>query len=155
LERRHGQGVVGILHFMNIALLASVLAFSMALPLIPASRAATTVDVNIVNFDFQLADVTIQPGDTVRWTNTVVTIHSVVNDVGSGETFSSSDMGLNDVFTHAFNTAGDFSYHCGHHPSMQGTVHVSTLVPEFSSLPIVMLGLVVLVAALSAFFRKG
>ncbi len=147
---RVGRAISSLVRVLSLSFVAFAIAFALAIPFLPASRAATTVDVQIVNLAFQPADITIQPGDTVRWTNTVTTLHSVVSDVGSAETFSSPNLGQNDVFTHTFDNIGVFDYHCGIHPSMHGSVTVSTLVPEFSDLPIVMLGLVAVVAGISA-----
>lgn len=155
MERRHGRTGTGIVHVINIALLALVMAFALALPLVPASRAATTVDVSIVNFAFQSSDVTILPGDSIRWTNDVSTTHSVHSDTGSAETFDSPDLGLSGVFTYTFDNEGDFSYHCGQHPTMHGTVHVTSLIPEFSSIPIILVGLLVLLLGLTRVLRKG
>lgn len=155
MERKHGHEGTGIVHAINIALLALVMAFAVAIPLIPASRAATTFDVSIVNFAFQPSDLTILPGDSVRWTNSVSTTHSVRSDTGSAETFNSPDLGLSGVFTYTFNNEGDFSYHCGQHPSMHGTVHVTSLIPEFSSIPIILVGLLVVMLGLTRVFRKG
>jgi plastocyanin len=150
---RHSE--LSIVSVIQMALLALVMAFAFATPFISTARAATTWDVSIVDFAFQPASVTIQPGDTVRWTNTVTTQHSVVNDVSSTEVFSSSPLSQNGVFTHTFNSIGDFGYHCGIHTFMTATVHVSvTGIPEFSSLPIVMLGLLVVVLGLTAAVKR-
>ena len=148
---RSGWSLVSAIQIVSLCVL---IAFSLVSPLIPAARAATT-NVSIVNFQFQQADITIQPGDTVNWTNTVSTQHSVVSDTSSAETFSSGTLNLNDYFTHTFNTPGDFGYHCGFHPSiMTGTVHVSSGIPEFSSFALVMLGMVVLMIGLTAILRR-
>ena len=155
MERRCDQAATGVVNVIRVALLAFVLVFVIALPIVPASRAATTVNVSIVDFAFQPADVYIQPGDTVRWTNTVSTPHSVISDAGSAESFGSSILGLNGVFTHVFNGEGDFGYHCGvHSTTMFGTVHVSAAIPEFSSLPIVILGLLSVAAAISTILGR-
>ena len=155
VERRVRKGASGVVRVMTMALVAFTIAFAMVIPFVPASRAATTFDVQIVNLAFQPSDVTIFPGDTVRWTNTVSTIHSVVSDVGSAEAFTSPTLGQNDVFTYTFDNEGSFAYHCGQHSSMHGTVHVTTLVPEFSSLPIVLVGLLAAVVGLTRVLRKG
>lgn len=155
MEYRSDHRVSGVVSAIQIALMALVIAFAFATPFIPTARAATTVDVSIVNFAFQPDTITIQPGDTVRWTNNAVsTAHTVTSDSGSSETFDSGTLNQNDVFTHTFNSVGDFGYHCSIHPVMTGTIHVSLAIPEFSSLPIVMLGLLVVVLALTTLARR-
>lgn len=146
---------MSIVSVSQMALLALVVAFAFATPFISTARASTTWDINIVNLAFQPPSPTIQPGDTVRWTNTVTTQHSVVSDVGSTEVFDSGLLNQNGVFTYTFNNLGDFGYHCGVHSSMVGTIHVTaSAIPEFSSFPILMLGLLVVVLGISVAAKR-
>ncbi len=155
MDRRARDSRLGIVSAIQIALLALTVAFAFAAPFVSTARAATTVDVSIVDYAFQPTPVTIQPGDTVRWTNTVSTLHTVTSDVGSAESFGSGNLGLSQTFTHTFNSVGTFGYHCSIHTFMTASVVVSiTGIPEFSSLPLIMLGLLVVVTGLSLLVRK-
>ena len=94
----------------------------LALLLVPPAARGATVQVTVRNFEFSPAVVDIQVGDTVVWTN-VDGFHSVISDDG---TSFSNTAGSGWTFSHTFDMAGSFPYHCGVHPSiMQGTVNVS------------------------------
>ena len=72
-------------------------------------------------------DLTIEAGDTVRWTWTSPN-HTVENTPGNSvETFSSGFFGpVGSTFEHTFNVIGDNHYFCGVHGagSMSGTITV-------------------------------
>ncbi|HXV46538.1 MAG TPA: plastocyanin/azurin family copper-binding protein [Nitrososphaera sp.] len=78
----------------------------------------------------------INVGDTVTWTNKDSTAHTVTsgtgtNDPNKGQEFDSSPnfnpiMPPGGVFSHTFETAGEFPYYCGLHPNMVGTVVVAS-----------------------------
>jgi plastocyanin len=44
---------------------------------------------------------------------------------GTVKELNSGNIGTGNSFTHQFNTAGTFNYHCTHHPSMTGSVVVN------------------------------
>ena len=77
--------------------------------------------VEIKNFSFNPASLTVKTGDTVTWTNNDTATHTVVADDNS---FSSSDLAPGASFTHTFTKAGTVAYHCSIHPSMTATVVV-------------------------------
>ena len=79
-----------------------------------------TVSVTIKDFEFTPATVTIKVGDTVIWTNDGPSTHTVTADDGS---FASGNL-WNDTFSHTFETAGTFTYHCSISRFMTGTVIV-------------------------------
>jgi plastocyanin len=79
------------------------------------------VKVDISGFAFNPGSVTIQVGDTVIWTNNDSASHNVKADDGS---FASSTLGNGASFSYTFNTAGTFTYKCGFHANMLGTVIV-------------------------------
>lgn len=84
-----------------------------------ASAAVRPVD--IANFAFSPASVTINVGDTVTWTNKDAAAHSArVGGVGTTNVLLQGQSG-----SLTFNAAGTFPYDCGvHGPSMAGTVVV-------------------------------
>jgi plastocyanin len=91
---------------------------------------AASKSVSIVDFAFQPGSVTISAGDSVVWTNNGQAPHTVTDD---GGTFDSSPncpnnlsdcMQPGDSYSHTFDSAGTFSYHCKVHPNMTGTIVV-------------------------------
>lgn len=93
-----------------------------ALLAVPAAHAAD-VDINIVGSSFSPRNVTIQPGDTVTWTNSNQGEHNVAStDAG----FSSGAPSLSWTFSHTFDSPGTFEYFCEPHRAlgMTGTVTV-------------------------------
>lgn len=83
------------------------------------SAAAQTYAVEIRNFAFSPASLTIKKGDSVTWTNRDGAAHSIeMNGV------ESDLMQTGQSYTRAFNETGTFSYRCGPHPSMLGTIIV-------------------------------
>lgn len=100
-----------------------------------AAAQGTTHDVSVFSFSYAPKTLTIQPGDTVRWTNAGGS-HNVQADDGSfGNTVSSSAWS----FSHVFNTPGEFGYHCAPHGSpgfgMFGTVRVEGTASTFAISP--------------------
>lgn len=85
----------------------------------PASQ---TVSVAIENFDFNSDSITINAGDTVKWTNNDSTRHTVTSD--SGSTMDSDLLSQGESYSVTFDTPGTYTYHCSPHPGMTGTVVV-------------------------------
>ena len=90
------------------------------------SFAQTTHDVEVEDNFFDPQELTIQVNDAVRWTNNGVLPHNVVADDNS---FTSGNPSATSwVFTHTFDSEGDFGYYCSAHGSpgfgMYGIVHV-------------------------------
>lgn len=119
---------------------AMVVAFGllMALPLVssyvPAAEAATA-DVSVYNFGFNPSTVSLEPGDSVRWTwNSGGTPHSVVEGTpgAAGATWCATSTSPN-TCTKTFSTLGTYSYFCSVHPSsMRGTVKVLAAPPTIT-----------------------
>lgn len=97
----------------------------------PAPLPATTHDVTVENFRFSPNDLTIQAGDTVRWTN-VEGFHDATADDFS---WGSVTDGPGWVYERAFDTVGEVLYHCTVHSgpgqpiqtSMNGRITVEGL----------------------------
>ena len=89
--------------------------------------APKTWDLEISDNEYPDGSITIQVGDTVRWTNTGGNPHTVTADGGSFDSGSDQDDWLRngDTFVHTFTEAGEFPYHCVVHPSMRATVTVT------------------------------
>jgi plastocyanin len=101
---------------------------SMAMSARAAGKAAAlsppvaTDAVDIKNFAFSPATITVTAGSTVVWTNADSIQHDITFDGGS---ISSSVLNHNDTFSHSFTTAGTYHYICSIHPFMHGTVIVT------------------------------
>jgi plastocyanin len=80
----------------------------------------TTVD--IVEFTFSPAELTVSVGDTVTWTNRDTAAHTATASVPG--TISSGDLKTDDAYEHTFDEAGSFQYICAYHPFMTGTITV-------------------------------
>ena len=86
------------------------------------ATAAASGAVTIADFQFTPAQITINQGDTVTWTNNGPTAHSATAPDGS---FDTGIFPAGQSRSHTFNDAGTFSYICTPHPSMHGTIVVT------------------------------
>lgn len=78
--------------------------------------------VRISEFAFHESEVFVTTGSTVTWTNADGPNHSVVATDGS---FHSNSLSTGESFSTTFDTAGTYTYVCGIHGSMHGTVVVT------------------------------
>ena len=82
--------------------------------------------VEVKGFRFQPARVEIGAGESVVWTQTDNTIHTITSgSPGSpdGE-IDHREFGQDETFSHVFEKAGTYEYFCSNHDSMTGTVTV-------------------------------
>src|SRR5215207_5895490 len=79
-------------------------------------------DVSVVDFAFEPGTVSVPVGATVTWTNTGTRPHTVTADDGS---FDSGRLDPGEQFSQTFDQPGTFTYHCGFHPEMQGSIVVT------------------------------
>ena len=102
-----------------------------SMPNMPADTAVSTAApaapvagnaINIDNFAFAPATLTVAAGSTVTWTNKDEEPHTVVANDGS---FHSPGMGSQATFSFTFPKAGTFDYVCSVHPFMHATVVVT------------------------------
>ena len=77
--------------------------------------------VEIKNFAFNPATLSVKAGDKVTWTNADSAAHTVTFDDGSAD---SKNMANNATFEHTFSSAGTFAYHCAIHSQMKGSITV-------------------------------
>jgi plastocyanin len=88
-----------------------------------SSTPTSTDKVTISNFSFSPASITVKKGTTVTWTNNDTTAHTATSDnVGI---FDSGTLENGKTYSHTFDTAGTFKYHCTFHSDMHGTVTVT------------------------------
>jgi plastocyanin len=92
-------------------------------PLTPITpKTPKTLQISIQNFAFNPQTLSINVGDTIVWTNMDSTAHTVTSD--SGSELASTSISTGQTYSHKFNTAGTFAYHCSIHTSMKGTITV-------------------------------
>jgi plastocyanin len=72
-------------------------------------------------FTFAPAELRVRAGDRVTWVNCDPDPHTSTADGGQ---WSSPLLSTGDAFTHTFDAAGDFPYHCAPHPFMIARVIV-------------------------------
>ena len=129
----------------NIILLVSLIAVSLAATILGPYKAhpafAATVDVSIPKGastnhmnGFDPKEINVKVGDTVKWTNNDIALHTVTSgkdrsdpnkgkDFNSGLTFPDA-LYSGRTFQHTFTTAGTFPYFCQVYPGMVGKVRV-------------------------------
>jgi plastocyanin len=90
-------------------------------PLAAHAQAATDVTINIDNFAFSPAELTISPGTKVTWVNRDDIPHAIAE---KGLAFKSKAMDTDETFTRTFDTAGEIDYFCSLHPHMTGRIIV-------------------------------
>lgn len=103
-----------------------------------AGAGAATHHVDLFDDEFVPKMLVIEPGDTVEWTNTTGSAHTVIADNGS---FSSTDdspfIPQGQIFSHTFTEAGRHPYYCQLHggPGGQDMSGVIRVVPAGVNTP--------------------
>lgn len=96
---------VSLLHFYWSVLLVLIL-------LAPTASQAATHDVSVRNNSFSPNNITIEVGDTVRWTN-----NSGVHDVTADDNSFASQTASSFTFSRTFNSVAEVLYYCSVHSS--------------------------------------
>ncbi|MGH2418709.1 MAG: cupredoxin domain-containing protein [Candidatus Limnocylindria bacterium] len=104
------------------ALVAAIGLGIAALAVSPGASAGASHAVQIAEFAFTPAVVTVNVGDTVTWTNLDAVVHTATSTAG---TFDSGDLAQGQSFTVTFTAPGTYPYVCTPHPSMTGTIVVA------------------------------
>ena len=86
------------------------------------AQAQGRADVAIVDGAYQPGSILVQAGDTVTWTNTGNTPHTVTADDGSVD---SGPLVPGASFSQTFPVAALFTYHCAIHPRMIGAITIT------------------------------
>jgi len=86
-----------------------------------AQTAEQGPQVDIADFSFVPLRLTVKLGEAVRWTNQDNVQHNVVFDDGG---LSSPLLSQGQSWAHTFTQEGTYSYDCGPHPFMKGTIVV-------------------------------
>jgi plastocyanin len=110
-----------------IVILVAVAA-ALALGAVPAEASDKSVSIVGVNQGYSPGSVTVDPGDTVTWTDRDPTPapHNAICDESCPEPFSSGDPGATGTTGHyRFRYSGTYNYNCAVHPNMKGAVVVT------------------------------
>ena len=105
----------------QIAGLLLILGLGSSVVLPVAASATETVTIEIGNYSFIPAEVTVAPGTKVVWVNHDEMVHSVVS---ADHLFGSAGMDTDDEYSFVFEKEGDYAYLCSLHPYMTGVVKV-------------------------------
>jgi plastocyanin len=81
--------------------------------------------VDIADFAFGPADVTVAAGTAVTWTNRDGSPHSIQDDTGDDLFPESDELDQGDTFSFTYADPGTYAYICGIHNYMRGTVTVT------------------------------
>lgn len=131
----------GFIMRRSTMLILSLMLFMIGVPV--SSRAAQTVDVSMGNFFFSPSDITINAGDTVRWTNPTGTLHTTTSGPGcthntTGVVWDSGTLSRGDTFSFTFDQPGTYPYFCIFHCisfGMMGTITVNAAPTTVIPLP--------------------
>ena len=83
---------------------------------------AGVTQVRLEDFAFSPANIVVDVGTTVTWTNEDNARHTVTSD--DGDELDSALFGRGETYSHTFDTPGEYAYHCEPHPNMRGLVTV-------------------------------
>lgn len=96
-------------------------------PTQPSSNESTqsteTNSVTISNFAYSPAKITVKKGTKVTWTNNDSVEHNVIGD--DLKELNGPLLKKGESYSYTFDQVGEFSYYCGPHPYMKGTVIVT------------------------------
>jgi plastocyanin len=114
-------GAVGV-----ASLLAAALPDLTAAGAAAVTAAASQATVEIDNFAFAPATLTVTAGTTVTWKNEDDSPHRIGDKNGA---FKSAALDTDDTFSHTFAAPGEYPYICTIHPYMVGKVIVKPAGP--------------------------
>jgi plastocyanin len=102
-----------------IATLTATLALTLAFAAAGGAAAAPRVEIH--QFKFQPAQLTVPVGTTVTWMNDDEETHTVT---ASDRTYTSTGLEHAETFSHRFTAPGTYIYFCALHPHMTATIVV-------------------------------
>lgn len=86
----------------------------------PQPSESSAVNIEINDFAFNPSAITLKRGTTVTWTNKDSSPHTITSD--SGDELNSDTLSEGQSYSHTFNQAGIFDYHCSIHPRMKSAI---------------------------------
>ncbi len=106
-----------------LSIAASIVFALVAFPTLGTKVAANTptAEVQIDNFSFSPATITVKAGTQVTWTNKDDIPHTVVSE---DKSFKSKVLDTDEKFTFTASKPGTYTYYCSIHPKMTGKLVV-------------------------------
>lgn len=83
-----------------------------------------THQVAIRGMKYVPAELTVDVGDTIVWTNEDVLPHTVTSATPAPAAFDSKDIAAKAQWKLTVSTAGEYAYTCTYHPPMKATIVV-------------------------------
>jgi plastocyanin len=105
----------------RLSYIITLLAIGLLLDVTSAGAQSNQQTVSIRDFSFEPAQLSVEPGTTVTWTNEGNEPHTVTADNGL---FDSGMLYPGDSYSVQFDGMGTLSYYCTLHPSMTGGITV-------------------------------
>ena len=105
----------------RLSYIITLLVIGLLLGVTSAGAQSNQQTVSIRDFSFQPAQLSVEPGTTVTWTNEGNEPHTVTADNGL---FDSGMLYPGDSYSVQFDGMGTLSYYCTLHPSMTGGITV-------------------------------
>jgi plastocyanin len=101
---------------------AGMLTLAASIGIVAAEDGTVTITEKNERYAFTPGEITVTLGGSVTWTNDSDAPHTV--DADDGTSFESEQFTEGQTFSHTFDVAGTFPYHCDIHDYMKGTVTV-------------------------------
>jgi len=92
-------------------------------PAADTKPAAGEIQIEIEDFVFKPAEVTIAPGTRVTWINKDEAPHTATS-TDTPQKFNSGGLDTDDKFSFVFNDKGEYPYFCALHPHMKASITV-------------------------------
>ncbi len=109
---------------LNRRTASTLLAGAALWPLARTAAAAEPVEVQIKDYKYAPAQLTVKVGTTVKWVNREKrTTHSILFTGPGG--FESERMFADEAWQRTFDKPGSYPYSCGPHPEMKGQIDVT------------------------------
>ena len=105
----------------RLSYITTLLVIGLLLGVTSAGAQSNQQTVSIRDFSFQPAQLSVEPGTTVTWTNEGNEPHTVTANNGL---FDSGMLYPGDSYSVQFDGMGTLSYYCTLHPSMTGGITV-------------------------------
>jgi plastocyanin len=90
----------------------------------PAGGGGGAETVDMKDIKYVPADITVDAGTTITWTNSDQVPHTVTKDGGPGPDFDSGNIDPGGTYEETFDTPGTIDYVCTIHPGQEGSVTV-------------------------------
>lgn len=116
----------------RLSYIITLLVIGLLLGVTSAGAQSNQQTVSIRDFSFQPAQLSVEPGTTVTWTNEGNEPHTVTADNGL---FDSGMLYPDDSYSVQFDGMGTVTYQCTLHPSMTGRITVGGGAPSVTEQP--------------------